>query len=193
MKIERSYAPLKAGPSKAPRIFTAPEQARIFDALATDPQLELGRIAFTLSRNTLVSVGALRRLRLQSLELEAAPPRIHIPAGGMKKNTRPRIIPLNAPALGACHDALARANRLGCHDPDDYLFPLQVRRSTCDPKRPAPRFWLRKQLERLRLVTGIDHITPHAFRHTAITELLEGGVPEETVIAIAGWLGRLDA
>jgi hypothetical protein len=30
----------------------------------------------------------------------------------------------------------------------------------------------------------------HAFRHPAITELLEQGAPEQTVIAIAGWVGR---
>ena len=31
---------------------------------------------------------------------------------------------------------------------------------------------------------------PHAFRHLAVTELLEAGVPEQTVIALAGWVGR---
>jgi hypothetical protein len=42
----------------------------------------------------------------------------------------------------------------------------------------------------LREITGIDHINPHTFRHLAVTELLEQGAPEDTVIALAGWVGR---
>jgi len=50
--------------------------------------------------------------------------------------------------------------------------------------------WLRKQVVDLREVTGIDHINPHIFRHLAVTELLEQGAPEQTVIALAGLVGR---
>jgi hypothetical protein len=36
-------------------------------------------------------------------------------------------------------------------------------------------------------VTGIEHINLHPFRHLAVTELLERGASEQTVVAIAGW------
>jgi hypothetical protein len=42
----------------------------------------------------------------------------------------------------------------------------------------------------LREVTGIDHISPHVFRHLAVTELLEQGASEQTVIALAGSVGH---
>jgi hypothetical protein len=36
---------------------------------------------------------------------------------------------------------------------------------------------------------GSRTLRPHAFRHLAVTELLESGAPEQTVIALAGGLG----
>jgi integrase len=185
--IKRHYLRLKEKNWQAPRIFTEDEQARIFSALATDPDLELGRIVFTLTRNTTASGCELRGMRLQSLELETTPPRIHITRDSTKNSIRPRVIPLNEAALAACRDAVARAGRVGSHNPTDYLFPLRIDKATWDPRRRTSSSWLRKQIERLRLVTGIEHINPHTFRHLAVTELLERGASEQTVVAIAGW------
>jgi integrase len=186
-KIKRHYVRLKEADWRAPRIFTAEEQERIFAALESEPDLELGRIVFTLTRNSTASGCELRGLKLQSLELEADPPRFHITRDSTKNSIRPRVIPLNDAALKACRDAVSRAARLGSHQPTDYLFPLRVDKATWDPKRRASSSWLVKQTQRLRLVTGIEHINPHTFRHLAVTELLERGASEQTVVAIAGW------
>jgi integrase len=188
--IKKNYTPLKDREAKPLKIFTGIEQERIFRALKNNPNLELGNIVFTITRNTTASGCELRGLRLSSLELDAYPPRIHIPPDSTKNNIRPRTIPLNADALSAIKHALERAKQLGSHYPDDYLFPLRIDRATWDPKQPASRSWLRKQVVYLRELTGIDHINPHVFRHLAVTELLEQGAPEQTVIALAGWVGR---
>jgi hypothetical protein len=79
---------------------------------------------------------------------------------------------------------------MGSHNPSDYLFPFRVNLRLWNPRKQASKGWLRKQIDLLREVTGIDHINPHTFRHLAVTELLEQGAPEDTVIAIAGWVGR---
>ena len=173
--IKSNYTPLKDREAKPVKIFTAAEQERIFRALKNDPNLELGEIVFTITRNTTASGCELRGLRLRNLELEADPPRIHIPPDSTKNNIRPRTIPLNGAALVAVKRALERAKKLGSHYPDDYLFPLRIDRATWDPKQPASRSWLRKQVTYLRELTGIDHITPHIFRHLAVTEILELG------------------
>jgi integrase len=186
-KIKPHYLRLKETEWKAPKIFTEEEQEKIFTALASDPELELGRIVFTLTRNTTASGCELRGLKLQSLELGADPPRFHITRDSTKNSVRPRVIPLNDEALAACQAAIARANRLGSVNPTDYVFPLRIDKATWDPKRRASASWLRKQTERLRLLTGIEHINPHTFRHLAVTELLERGASEQTVVAIAGW------
>jgi integrase len=189
-EIKNNYAPLKDTLWKKPKIFTADEQVRIFRALKVNPNLELADIALTITRNTTASGCELRGLRLGSLELEADPPRIHIPPDSVKNNVRPRTIPLNEDALRACRLAVERAKRMGSRYPEDYLFPFRIDRATWDPKQPASKSWLRKQVELLREVTGIDHINPHTFRHLAVTELLEEGAQEEAVIALAGWVGR---
>jgi hypothetical protein len=40
----------------------------------------------------------------------------------------------------------------------------------------------------LRELTGIKHLRPHAWRHQLCTEMLEQGVPAETVRGIMGWV-----
>jgi integrase len=186
--IEENYSPLPADEWKPPKTFTKQEQERIFDQAAADPNLELAHIVFTITRNTTASGIELRNLRLRHLELDSDPPRVHIPIG--KNFVRPRTIPLNEPALAAFELAVARCAKLGSHLPEHFLFPFRLNRGYWNANKPASTSWLRKQSERLRKATGIDHLRPHAFRHLAVTELLESGAPEQTVVALAGWIGR---
>jgi hypothetical protein len=79
-----------------------------------------------------------------------------------KNDIRPRLLPLDPVAEKAFRRALERANRLGAHRDDHFLFPLRVNRCTWDPTKPASRSWLRKQYVRLRELTGIKHLRPHA-------------------------------
>jgi len=82
--------------------------------------------------------------------------------------------------------ALDRAAKLGSVDPEHYVFPFRVRRGEFDPTRPASSSFLRKQFDELRTAAGLPWLRPHDLRHQAITELLENGVPEETVMSMAG-------
>jgi integrase len=184
------YAPLPEPAWQPPKTFTMAEQERIFDTAAHDPNVELAEIVFTITRNTTASGCELRGLRLRNVELYHHPPRISIPADAVKNLVRPRVIPLNQGAYEAVSRAMERAHRLGAHRPEHYLFPLRVNRALWDPTRPASKSWLRKQTAKLRKATGVAHLRPHAFRHLAVTELLESGQPEQTVVAIAGWVSR---
>jgi integrase len=190
LPIRDFYAPLPDTAWKPPKTFSVTEEARVFDVSGHDPNLELFDIVSRITRNTTASGCELRGLRLKHLELNAAPPRIHIPPDATKNDIRPRVIPLNDEAMDAILRAVERANKLGSHLPYHYLFPFRVNRCTYDPLRAASKSWLRKQTARMREATGIAHVRPHAFRHLAVTELLESGVPEHTVIAIAGWVSR---
>ena len=188
--IRDRYRPLPPGEPKAVKIFTAEEQTRLYRTLRGNPMLELAEIVFTITHNTTASGCELRLLRLRDLELEASPPRIHIPIEATKNSVRPRTIPLNEEGLNAFHRAVARAKKLGSHYPESYLFPLRVNRALYDSRKPASRSWLNKQTLYLRKLTGIKNVTPHVFRHLAVTELLEKGAPEQTVVALAGRVGK---
>ena len=188
--VKDFYAPLAEPHWHPPKTFTLKEQQTIFDFAALDPNVELAQIVFTITRNTTASGCELRGLRFRDIDMSARPPRVHIPPDSVKNAIRPRVIPLNQEAEQAFRSALDRANRLGAHKPEHYLFPFRVNRKHWDPNRPASKSWLRKQTYKMREGTGIPHLKPHAFRHLAVTELLESGAPEQTVIAIAGWVSR---
>lgn len=188
--IRDYYAPLAEPEWTGPKTFSQTEQQVLFDSAALDPNLELADIVFRITRNTTASGCELRGLRLRNIDLAASPPRIAIPADATKNTVRPRTIPLNHEGLEAVQRALDRAHRLGAWQPRHYLFPFRVNRALWDPNRPASKSWLRKQTAALRERTGIAHLRPHAFRHLAVTELLESGVPEQAVISVAGWVSR---
>lgn len=188
--IKDFYAPLTEPYWKPPKTFTMREEQIIFDTAAADSGVELFEIASTITRNTTASGCELRGLRLRHIDMTARPPRVQIPPDSVKNAVRPRVIPLNAEAEAAFRRALDRAARLGSHRPEHYLFPFRINRKYWDPNRPASKSWLRKQTDKMRVATGISHIRPHAFRHLAVTELLESGAPEGTVIALAGWVSK---
>jgi integrase len=188
--IKDFYAPMPEPAWKPPKTFTLKEEKDIFEAATADPNVELFEIVAKITRNTTASGCELRGLRLRHIDMSANPPRVHIPPDATKNDIRPRVIPLNSEAEEAFRKALDRAARLGSHRPEHYLFPFRINRKYYDPNKPASKSWLRKQTEKMRTATGIPHIRPHAFRHLAVTELLESGAPEQTVIAIAGWISR---
>jgi integrase len=189
-EITDDYAPLKERDWQAPKTFTQREQQLIFDYASCDPNVELAEIVAKITRNTTASGCELRGLRMRNLELDAEPPRVSIPPDATKNSIRPRTIPLNDEAVEAFSRAAHRANQLGSHLPHHYLFPFRINRKYWDPNRHASKSWLRKQFGKIREKTGIEHVRPHAFRHLAVTELLESGVPEQSVIAVAGWISR---
>jgi integrase len=184
------YAPLREPDWKPPKTFSTREEETLFTSASLDPNVELADIVFRITRNTTASGCELRGLRLRNVELYADPPRIHIPPDATKNSVRPRTIPLNAEAREAFERAVDRAHRLGSNQPYHYLFPFRVNRAFWNPNRPASRSWLRKQTKKLRDSTGIEHLRPHAFRHLAVTEMLENGANEHAVIAVAGWVSR---
>lgn len=68
-----------------------------------------------------------------------------------------------------------REKRLGPGHRDKY-----------DPERPASKWFLRKSWAKLQKATGFYDLNPHDLRHHCITRMLENGVEEPTVTAIAG-------
>lgn len=190
-KIKYHYAPLREPEWQRPKTYTAAEEQRIFDFAKDDPNVELAEIVFTITRYTSASGSELRLMRLRNvLDLYGSHPRIDITADTTKNDIRPRTIPLIPEAVVAVKRAVDRAARLGAHWPEHYLFPLRVNRALWNPQKPASPSWLRKQVVRLRAQTGIAHLRPHAFRHLIVTEMLENGVPPQTVKAVCGWVSE---
>ncbi len=188
-KIRYNYKPEVDVEWKPPKVYTADEEQRIFAFAKDDPNLELVEIVSLITRYTSASGSELRLMHLRNLHdlFEGDRPRVDITGDCTKNQIRPRTIPLVPPAREAFQRAVHRANRLGAHMPYHCLFPLRVNRACWNPLQPASRSWLRKQTAILRTRTGIPHIKPHTWRHQLTTEMLERGVPPETVKKICGW------
>ena len=181
------YHPIREPAWKPPKVFSDTEEQRIFAFAERDPNLDLVRIVFTITKNTTASGSELRMLKLQHIHLDARPPRLEIPPEAAKNTARPRMIPLNEEAVAALREAVTRAAECGSYQPYHHLFPMRVKRNFYNPLKPASKSWLRKQTKALRERTQVHHLQPHGWRHQAVTRMLESGVLEHHVVKIAGW------
>jgi integrase len=75
---------------------------------------------------------------------------------------------------------------MGANRPEHYIFPFRLHRGRWDPTKPSSDSWLRNSFGSLRDAAGLPWLTPHCFRHMAITAMLENGAAPETVRHIAG-------
>lgn len=104
-----------------------------------------------------------------------------------KRESSHRTIPLNAPALKAIARMVERLDALGFTEPDHYVW-MKCQWNKLDPTVPATKWdtaW-----RALRKAAALPGLRFYDLRHTVITELCEMGVPEETIMAIAGHLSR---
>lgn len=67
---------------------------------------------------------------------------------------------------------------------------FRVKRNCYDPKRPASRYWIRANFDKLRIKAELPWLRPHDLRHQVITRMLESGAPEKTVMAVAGHISK---
>jgi integrase len=191
-RIKPYYFPLSI-PSWSPReILTEEQEERLWEIASRHPEAALAYWVATITNNTTAAGMELRGLRLKNLFLNGDDEisEIYIPDDSVKNTSRPRKIALNHTAKWAVAQCYKRALKLGSCEPEHYLFPFRMKRNAYDPTRPASRWFLRKSWEKLRTATGFAELNPYDLRHHCITRLLENDVNENTVISIAGHVGK---
>lgn len=193
-RIKPYYFPLEM-PNWSPReILTEKQEEELWKVASKHPEAALAYWVATITNNTTAAGIELRGLRLKNIFLRGDKEisEIYIPEDSVKNNSRPRKIALNLTATWAVGECYKRALKLGSCEPDHYLFPFRNKRRNhdWDPTRPASRWFIRNSWTKLRAATGFVDLNPHDLRHHCITRLLENDVNPETVIAIAGHVGR---
>jgi len=187
-KIRPYYFPLPTKKWSPREILNEEDEQQLFSIAASHPEAQLAYWVACITNNTTAAGCELRGLRLKHIFLREGKDisEIYIPEDAVKNDSRPRKIALNRTAKWAVEQCYKRALRVGCCQPDHYLFPFRINRKTWDPSRPGSRWFLRKSWEKLREATGFTNLKPHDLRHQCITRMLERGVDPETVRAIAG-------
>lgn len=174
-----------------PKVMSEADETRLWSIAEANTDWELAFRVCAITANSTASGQELRLLQLVNIEMEHKDgPVFFVPDRAAKNTHRQRLITMNETAALHFCKLLERAKRLGSHLPEHFIFPYRRRNKSYDPTRPASASFLRNQLDALRIAADMQWITPHCFRHHAVTKMLEAGVPEQTVMAIAGHVSR---
>jgi len=189
----RSLPESKSGPGRA---LSPEEEKRLFDTACSNPLWSAAYLAGVAAANTTMRGCELKALRLGRVDL--ANGCVYIRRAATKNDSGVRPIPLNPTAAWAFARLVERAQLLGARDPEHFLFPAFLHRKTrasaevralgYDPSQHQ-KTWRTAWLTLTRLA-GLKGLRFHDLRHHAITRLAEAGVPEQTLMAIAGHVSR---
>lgn len=165
------------------RILEPEEKKRLFQIAASNPNWMVTYAAGLIAANTTARGADLKGLRWADINMFDG--LMTIPDS--KSEAGKRRIPLNRGAMHGFLLLLERANDLGIAGPDFYVFPA-CEHSRVDGTRPQ-KTW-RTAWRNLTRAAGLKGLRFHDLRHQCITELLESGAPEATVLSIAGHVSR---
>jgi integrase len=195
-RIQDDYKPLpkkKTGPGRA---LAPEEEQRLFNLAQRNPRWDAVYYAAVLAANTTARGCELKGLRLADVDLISRS--LTIRRTSTKTDAGCRVIPLNENALWAVARLLERAQYLGASQLEHHVFPAAGFRHTqenrhvagtgYDPTSPM-RSW-RTAWRSLTTAAGLQGLRFHDLRHHCITRLAEAGVPEQTLMAIAGHVSR---
>ncbi len=175
------------------RALTPDEEKRLFEVASHNPDWVAAYYAALVAANTTMRGCELRGLRM--LDIDLIEQTIAVRRVTTKSDAGCRLIPLNETAIWAVARLMERARMLGAIEPEHYLFPARVRRGNpnrnpagYDPSSPA-KSW-RTAWRELTKAADLRGLRFHDLRHHCITKLAEAGVPEQTLMSIAGHVSR---
>lgn len=172
-----------------PKVLTPEEEEKFFKVAASSPDWQVAYWAVSLTNNTSAHGVELRTLQLKHVFIDgewARNPKIHVPDETAKNQFRARVVPLNERAFRRVKAIVDRARTHGAHLPEHYIFPKRISRNSWDITKPASKSYIRHAFREMREATGLAWLQPRYFRNQILTKLFENGVPDETIMAIAG-------
>ena len=184
-RLADDYRPLPEQSRGPGRALTGEQERRLFEKAASRPGWQAAYYASLLAANTTARGCELRGLRLEDADLIEGV--IRVQRSSTKTDAGCRVIPLNGTARWAVARLLERAEVLRATEPEHYLFP-SCERPSIDPSRPQTTW--RTAWRNLTREAGLKGLRFHDLRHHGITKLAEAGVPDQTLMAIAGHVSR---
>jgi integrase len=182
----------KRGPGRA---LTPEEEHRLWTMASQNPDWLVAYCAALIAANTTARGCEIKGLRISDVDLPSHV--IRIRRATTKTDAGCRVVPLNETATWALARLIERGSVLGANAPEHYLLPAYKFRRTKEATPAGAGFDLnspmrswRSAWRRLTKAAGLDGLRFHDLRHHCITRLAEAGVPEQTLMAIAGHVSR---
>jgi len=199
---------------KEARVLAVAEKERLLVMAKAKPEWQIAYFAAILALNTTCRSCELRGLRWNAVDWRDA--NITIRRSSTKTNAGARVIPINADALIVLMELRDRAEKVGNAQEEHFVFPASEH-GHFDANRPMKNWrtaWrsltravscpqcatiqrpgticktedCRADIKGLK--SSFEGLRFHDLRHQAITELAEQGVPEQTLMGIAGHVSR---
>jgi len=165
-------------PKETRQMLTQAEKQRLFETAASKPEWQTAYCAALLTVNTSMRPTELKRLKWADVD----PLNRLVTVRHSKTPAGTRTIPLNDEAWSAFAALKQRADTLGTYAPEHYIFHRLWPK--IDPAGPMSSW--RSAWRTLRSAAGMSKLRYYNLRHQAITEMLEGGIPEGVIREVAG-------
>jgi integrase len=178
-RIADDYKRLREDGRGPGRALNPDQERKLFETAASREEWRVAYYAALLASNTTARGCELKALRIGDVDLAEGVMRIN----RSKTEAGRRIVPLNPAAKWAAARAIERAQALGAASPEHFLFPA-CQRLTIDVT-DHQKTW-RTAWRSLTKAADLPGLRFHDLRHHAITRLAEAGVPDATLMALAG-------
>jgi integrase len=175
----------KRGPGRA---LLPDEEKRLFEMASSNPDWFVAFNAALVAANTTARGCEVKGLRLADVDLKART--MTVRSASAKTAASIRVIPLNETAAFAMEALIERARALGANDPSHFIVPAIKSRAEKVYVFSKPMGSWRKAWGTLTKAAGLTGFRFHDLRHHCITRMAEKGVPEQTLMAIAGHISR---
>jgi len=180
--------PMKRTTPHIGRALTGEEQTSLLATAASKPEWTVAYHAATIALNTTMRGCEIKGLKWADVDLLDR----LIVVQRSKTTAGQRTIPLNDDAFCALMAMRDRAQALSDDDVDAtgqdcYVF-FSCENGNVDPTQPQ-KSW-RTSWRRLTKEAGLGGLRFHDLRHASITTLAEAGLPDQTIMALAGHVSQ---
>jgi len=194
-RIADDYKPLRENTKGTGRALTEEQEKKLFECAQKSLYWSAAYYAALVAANTTMRSCELKGLQLRDVDLINRT--VTIRRERTKTDAGCRIIPLNDTATWSLTELFKRAQLLKASEPEHYLFPgfryKHTKENTpigagYDPTKPMVSW--RSGWRTLTKRAGLAGLRFHDLRHHSITKLAEAGVPEQTLMSIAGHVSK---